>query len=134
VNSADISALAGADFTNGGQSWEIGQANNGAYAEPGEFAIDDLGFWRRALTDFEARAIYIVGSQYGRSFDVTGPTAVALTFAFDGTAVTVGWPAGTLQSAPALTGPWTDVPGATAPTYKVTPASAAGAVFYRVSY
>ncbi len=134
ANATDISALAGADLTNGGQSWEIGQANSGAYAEPGEFALDDLGFWRRALTDYEARAIYIVGSQYGRSFDVTGPTDVALTFQFDGSAVTVGWPSGTLQSAPTVTGPWTDVPGAAAPSYKVTPAAAAGAVFYRVSY
>ena len=133
VNTTDVSALAGSDLNNGGQSWEIGQANNGAYAEPGEFAIDDLGFWRRTLTDYEARAIYIVGSQYGRSFDVAGPTSVALTFQFDGSAVTVGWPSGTLQSAPALTGPWTDVPGAAAPSYKVTPAAAAGAVFFRVS-
>ncbi|HTH49319.1 MAG TPA: LamG-like jellyroll fold domain-containing protein, partial [Candidatus Limnocylindria bacterium] len=134
VNTTDVSALAGSDLTNGGQSWEIGQANDGGYPEPGEFAIDDLGFWRRTLSDYEARAIYIVGSQYGRSFDVPGVVAVALTFQYDGSAVTVGWPSGTLQSAPAVTGPWTDVPGASAPSFKVTTASGAGSVFYRVSY
>lgn len=134
VNTTDVSALAGSDLNNGGQSWEIGQANNGAYPEPGEFAIDDVGFWRRTLSDYEARAIYIVGSQYGRSFDVAGVVSVALTFTYDPTGLTIGWPTGTLQSSTSLSGPWTDVAGAAAPSFKVTTGSAAGGVFYRVSY
>jgi hypothetical protein len=39
------------------------------------------------------------------------------------------WPAGTLYSAPAVTGPWTVVEGATLPYYTVSPTNAV--MFFR---
>jgi hypothetical protein len=42
------------------------------------------------------------------------------------------WPAGTLYSAPAVTGPWTAVSGATLPYYTVSPTNAA--MFFRREY
>lgn len=51
-----------------------------------------------------------------------------LVIARNGTQITVSWDGGTLESAPAVTGPWTPVSGATSPY--ITPATEA-ARFYR---
>jgi Concanavalin A-like lectin/glucanases superfamily/Immunoglobulin domain/Immunoglobulin I-set domain len=134
VNQHDVSGLAASDFTVADQSWEIGQAGGGNYAEPGSFDMDDLGFWRRALTDYEARAIYIVGNGYGRSFDVPAPATVTLSIQQTGSSLSIGWTSGVLQSAPSPKGPWTTVPGAVAPSYTVTPPADGATVFYRASY
>jgi hypothetical protein len=117
------------DFGVPGRDWLIGQAGDAGYAEPGTFAIDDIGFWRRTLTDYEAQSIYIVGSQYGRSFDTTAPLEVKLTIAVNGSNITIGWGSGTLQSTDALTGQWQTVSGANPPSY--TTAASGAARFYR---
>ncbi|MCP5519007.1 MAG: immunoglobulin domain-containing protein [Verrucomicrobiales bacterium] len=57
------------------------------------------------------------------------PEEVTLSIGLDGGQVTVSWDSGTLQSAPAVTGPWSDVAGANPPSIQVTPGSAAA--FYR---
>jgi len=38
----------------------------------------DLGILRRALSQAEAESIYIVGQNYGRSFDTYGPVKLTL--------------------------------------------------------
>ncbi len=110
-------------------TWTIGQAG-GSYAEPGTAQIDDLGIWRSVLTDYDAQAIYIVGQDYGRSFDTTAPTQVTMQIQKSGSNVVIEWSNGTLESADAVTGPWSTVTGASAPSYTATPAG--GAKFYRV--
>jgi hypothetical protein len=86
------------------------------------------------LTDYEARAIYIVGNGYGRSFDVPAPATVTLSIQQTGSSLSIGWTSGVLQSAPSPKGPWTTVPGAVAPSYTVTPPADGATVFYRASY
>lgn len=115
-------SIAGIDFNlDTGLAVVIGQDANGTYAEAGSFEMDDLGIWRRALTDFEAQAIHVVGSQFNRSFDVAPPTEVVVTVSvLDGNLI-LGWTSGTLQGTPTINGPWNAVPGATAPSASVTP-------------
>ncbi|MCX6924287.1 MAG: LamG domain-containing protein, partial [Verrucomicrobia bacterium] len=108
--------------------WEIGQAGGGAYAVAGDFQIDDLGFWRRALSQSEAQSIYIVGQNYGRTFDVYGPVKVSVTSV--GTNIDVSWQAGTLLQSTNVTSGYTAVPGATAPFYRTSATSSA--TFFRV--
>jgi alpha-N-arabinofuranosidase len=60
----------------------------------------------------------------------TVPGLVEVTLTSSPTGYQINWPAGTLQSAPALTGPWTPVTGAT-PPYSLIPSSS-GTRFYRV--
>lgn len=130
VHSMDISGAAGWDF-NSTAPWLVGQAGGGDYAEPAKASIDDLGFWRRALTEYESQAIYIVGSK-GRSFDTVAPVEVNLTFQVNGSSLTIGYPSGTLESATSLTGPYTTVSGASAPSYTTTISPSTEARFYRV--
>lgn len=118
---------AGSQNLDTGDPTNIGQDPTGSYPEPGGADIDDLAVWRRVLTPEEALCIYSVGKNLGQSFDTT---AVNMTVSFDGTQLTVGWPSGTLQQADSVTGTWSNVPGAAAPTYKVSPTAAAK--FYRV--
>ena len=93
--------------------------------------LDDIGIWRRALTDIEARSIYYAGNNQGKSFDVPGSVTL-YPYSAPGGKLGIEWLTGTLQQAPALTGPWTPVPGATPPSYQVTPAGS-GNKFYRVA-
>jgi hypothetical protein len=124
-------SIAGLDFNlDTGLEVVIGQDANGTYAEAGAFEMDDLGVWRRALTDFEAQAIHLVGNQYGRSFDVAPPTEVIVSFSVDGSNLVLGWTSGTLEGAPTINGPWTSVPGATAPSTVVVPSESQR--FFRV--
>jgi hypothetical protein len=110
-----------------GEIVTIGQDATGAYPEPGEIDIDDLGVWRRVLTPFEVSSIYTVGKT-GASFDTYGQVALAATS--DAGLVQLVWQAGTLVQSDKLSGPWTPVPGATAPYFKLSPG--AGSKFYRV--
>lgn len=66
-----------------------------------------------------------------RPYEFTGPTGPlpAVNIKWSGNQVEIMWSEGTLQESTTLTGGWTDVPGATAPSYKVTPG--AGNKFYR---
>jgi hypothetical protein len=108
----------------------IGSDPTGAYASGSSvtYNIDDVGIWGRALTSAEVAGIYSAGTN-GHSFDSYGP--VQLTIVKTGTGqLQITWQQGTLESAPALTGPWTAVGGATAPLYVVTPGGTP--TFYRV--
>ena len=106
----------------------IGQTGTFAYEEAGAFQVDDLGVWRRKLTPFEAYAIFYVGQTYSRSFDTFGP--VLLVMRRNGANVELVWQSGTLQQAVSLSGPWSAVPGASAPYLSVSPTAVRK--FYRV--
>jgi hypothetical protein len=144
VGSRDITGLGSLD---NGHLVTIGQ--DPTYAYPPTFAsgasatdlaawnglqtadLDDLGIWRRALTDIEARSIYVVGQTYGQSFNTPGLVTL-YPYSLPGGKLGIAWISGTLQQATSLTGPWTAVPGATPPSYQVTPAGT-GNKFYRVA-
>jgi hypothetical protein len=122
--------IAGIGSVDSGLTWNIGQAATGTYMEEGGFLVDDLGVWRRALTDVEARSIYTVGQVFGKSFDTFGPVNVTLNQLANGKLV-IAWQSGTLYQASTVNGPWTPVPGATLPYYTVTP-STTNNVFFSV--
>jgi len=122
---AGTSATAAQNIDSG--SWfTIGQDPSGLYAEPGSGDIDDLGVWHKALTPLEAASLFMAGSVNHLSF-VSAP--VTLSIAKVGSAVKLTWVAGILQSADTVTGPYTDVAGASSP---YTVAASAAKKFYRV--
>jgi hypothetical protein len=140
ANETPISTGASWDFAVPGRDWMIGQGANRDYAVEGAFDIDDLGFWRRTLNEYEAQSIYIVGKNYGRSFDSTAPPE--LTILRGAGTVTVSWQ-GTatshvLQTSPVLPATtWTPVPSNTyqvnGNTVSVTiPTPPAGKLFCRL--
>jgi hypothetical protein len=94
--------------------------------------MDDLGLWGRALTPGEVNGIYQAGLA-GKDLTRAVPVApeIRLSIGWVGTEVEVRWPAGTLQSAAALGGPWSTVAGAGAPSYRLTPS--ASVLFFRVA-
>jgi hypothetical protein len=110
----------------------IGQDPTGFYQgsvapAPG-YAIDDLGIWNRVLTPADVAGIYAAGNR-GQSLDAYGPVALSAKLTSAGQ-LQLSWQGGTLESAPALTGPWTTVTNATAPVYIVAPTNTHE--FYRV--
>jgi hypothetical protein len=115
------------DSVDTGSGIYLGQDPTGTYAVSGAYDLDDVGIWNRVLAPTEAESIYVAG-QSGRSFDVSGPVKLAITPSAGG--LLILWPAGTLQSAPSLNGPWTPVPSASAPSYLV--ALSGTQMFYRV--
>ena len=106
----------------------IGQDPTGHYAESGEADIDDLGVWRRALSPYEAESVYLAGKNYGRTVDWYGPVQILMQNSSNG--VELIWEAGSLETAPDVSGPWQPVDGASAPYYKAS-ANGVGR-FYRV--
>ena len=94
--------------------------------------LDDVGIWRRALSDVEARSIYYAGLNNANSFDTTGPVILSVG-TVSGNVRDITWQTGTLQQSTNLFGPWTAVPGATAPFYQFTPTTS-GSEFYRVAH
>jgi hypothetical protein len=65
-----------------------------------------------------------------RAYGFTGGTPPsAVQIGWSGNQVEIRWTSGVLQEASSITGSWTDVTGATIPSYKVTPST--GAKFYR---
>ena len=125
VATTGISSLGSVD---NGSTISIGQDPTGLYPEPGSADLDDLGVWRRVLTPLEVYEIFYSGSHFGAALDAYGPVSLAVTTS--GGKALVVWQAGTLLQADTLAGPWTAVPGATAPTFQVSPGT--GAKFYRV--
>jgi hypothetical protein len=111
-----------------GQTLTIGQDPSGAYGNNGAFDLDDLGIWRRSLSDYEVQSIYGAAQNSGQSFNVYGP--VMLHLEMSGSDIVLAWQAGTLLKADNLTGPWTPVAGASAPFIKLTPSETRK--FYRV--
>ncbi len=98
-----------------GSEWGIGAAGQG-WTDYFNGSIDEVAIYNTALSPATVYAHYYVAES----------NTVSLTIS---TNATVSWPAGTLQSASDLNGPWTDLPGATSP-YPAP--SGAGALFYRV--
>jgi hypothetical protein len=121
-------SIVGVGDIDSGLDFNIGQDGTGIYPEEGSGDIDDLGIWRRAISQGEAQGIYLVGQAYGRSFDTYGPVSISIKRA--GTDIEVIWQAGTLLQADSLNGPWTPVGGASAPYYKFTPGT--GNKFFRI--
>jgi len=123
-------SIAGLAFDlNTGLSVDLGQAQ-GNYAVAGDFQMDDLGVWRRVLTEYDAQAIYVVGQNYGRSFDTDAPPEIRVEIERAPGGALVKWSNGTLESADSVGGPWSAVAGATAPSYNVTTSGAA--TYYRL--
>jgi hypothetical protein len=106
----------------------IGQDPTGTYGVAGEYDIDDLVLWNRALLPSEVRAVYVLG-QAGQSI-INGFVPETLTAQFSAGALQLTWNSGALQSAPTVLGPWTDVSGASAPSYNVPIGT--GNQFFRV--
>ncbi len=124
----DTRSILNAGDLDTGNAISIGQDPTGTYGETGVATIDDMVVWHRALTAYEAYAIHYVGVASGKSVDSYGPVSISQTvvngqiqFIYNG---------GTLQSATSLNGPWTAVPGATAPYFAAPIGS--GTLFYRV--
>jgi len=81
--------------------------------------IDELALWGRALTVTEIGQLYAAGLA-GKALTTiveTPPvsTPPTLTVIHSSAGITVTWDHGTLQTAPAITGPWTDQTSATSP-------------------
>ncbi len=121
VSASPISGIGSIDS---GGPFNIGQGSDGVYAESGGFILDDIGMWNRELTDIEAESVFFAGQNYGKSFDTFGPVNVVIT-PVGGGKVGIAWPvnSGTLKQSGSVTGPWTPVPGATAPFYQLTPSA-----------
>jgi hypothetical protein len=126
IDSRSIAGVAGS--LQPGNPIALGQDPTGGYEVDGSFTLDDVGIWRRALSTFDAQAIYAAGENGGRSFDKFGPVTVFLTPSGEG--FFLNWQAGTLVESDTVDGAYTAVAGATAPSYFVTPAAAKK--FYRV--
>lgn len=131
----DSTSIVGSDdMDQPGQAFNIGQDSTGSYPWFGiggplaEAIIDDMGIWRRALSRTEAQSIYIVGQNYGRSFDTYGPVMLSVQSA--GAEIELIWQAGTLEAADEINGTYLPVPEAAAPFLKVMPN--ATRKFYRV--
>jgi len=109
----------------------IGQDPTGIYPEAGTNYLDDIAVWSRALSPLEVAKIESAGRTAGRSLDTVAPP-VTMAITKSGANVTISWTTGTLLQSDTLgaSAVWTQVPGATAPSYTFTPGS--GAKFYRV--
>jgi hypothetical protein len=129
VAQASLTGLGNLD--NGGPV-VIGQDPTGLYPEAGQFSLDDIGLWRRALTPLEVAQIESAGRTAGRSFDTVAPAGVTLTISKSGSNITISWPSGTLYQSDSIAAGavWTPVAGASAPSYTFTPGTANK--FYRV--
>lgn len=67
-----------------------------------------------------------------RAFGYSGGALPALQITHSGSQLLIQWAEGILQQSDQATGPWTDVNGAAAPAYQVTPSGTAK--FYRARY
>jgi len=101
----------------------IGQDPSGAYWPDTTWTVrgaagcmDDLGIWRKALTPLEVAAIYTAGIN-NKSFTTVPDSFYMVQY---GGSLKIYWNIGVLQSSTSVTGPYTDVTGATSP-YPVSP-------------
>jgi hypothetical protein len=98
--------------------WAIGATGMGW----GDFytgQVDEVAIYGTALSAATVKAHYYVGHN--------GPVSLAITR--PGGVTTVTWPAGTLQQADAVTGPWSDLASASSP---YNPPAGPTKKFYRV--
>ncbi|MCB1127169.1 MAG: immunoglobulin domain-containing protein, partial [Verrucomicrobiae bacterium] len=120
--------------TPGGLATNIGQDGTGTYgASFTDLAMDDVGIWRRLLTPQEVAGIHtagLAGEDLSTVSVVAEPQPEFTGITRDGATITLEWTGGgTLESAPAVTGPWSEVTGATSP-HAATNCGSAG--FFRV--
>jgi hypothetical protein len=120
-------SLSGLDSLITGQTLTIGQDPSGNYGTA-NFNLDDLGIWRRALTDYDVLSVYNAAQNSGVSFDTYGPFRVSIQPV--GGSLYVSYQGGTLYEATSVTGPYTPVSGASAPVFVTTPSVTQK--FYRV--
>ena len=118
-------SFAGLGNVDSGSWFTIGQDPSGLYSEVGSGDIDDLGVWKKALSPLEAASLYVAASVNNLSF-VGAP--ITLSIEKVGSQVRLTWPAGMLQSADVVTGPYTDV----TPVSPLTLNPTAAKKFYRV--
>ena len=111
INPNGTPALAPPGFSN----TVIGRRTDGGF-NPFAGTVDETAFYNYALSPAQVQAHY--AGTVLLTITKTGPTTVSLS-----------WPVGNLQSAPAATGPYTDVPAATSP---YPHSSASGQTYYRV--
>jgi len=113
VDATSISGLRTVDQPN---PITIGQDPTGAYFSAGAGNLSDMAIWRRALSGNEVRSIYEAGvSNHVSLASLPLPLAASVS----GGQLRLTWSVGVLQEASNVTGPWTNVPGATTPTYTV---------------
>lgn len=139
VNSEPIDFVGTIDNTNAAT---IGQDPTGSYAVAGQANINDLAVWSTLLTPLQISGLYLGGASNNISFAPAiagGPSYVPLTVQQVGGQWQLNWPAGNLQSTtnlgayglyPNPTEVWTNVPGATAPSYTIP--SGQPPTFYRI--
>jgi hypothetical protein len=111
---------------NYGHPVTIGQDPTGSYGNA-VFDLDDIGIWNTVLAPLDARSIYYAGLA-GNTFDTIPPT---ITFSVSGGLLTLHWPNGTLQGSGQPNSGYTNVTGASAPSYS-TPVAPSGRAYYRV--
>ncbi|MCX6922186.1 MAG: immunoglobulin domain-containing protein [Verrucomicrobia bacterium] len=92
--------------------------------------LDDLGIWCRALSADEVFGLYRAGLSGKGIAQASAVKPVTLSATLIGNQVTIHYEAGSLEWAGDLAGPWTQVPGASAPSF--TTNSAALKEFFRV--
>ena len=105
-----------------GGDWAVGSTGNG-WADNFTGGIDEVAIYDPPLTPASVWAHYYLAQHARFSLSIARPGGVT----------TVSWPAGTLQQADALTGPWTDLGFALPPaptTYN--PPAGPTKKFYRV--
>jgi len=124
----DGTSTGAAENIDSGQPATIGQDPTGIYAETGSGDIDDLAVWTRALTPLEAASVYAAGAA-GFSPAYVPPSPSNVTIERVGNDIRLSWTDGTLQSAGAVSGVYTNVPGAVSP-YTITPSL--GQQYFRV--
>ena len=117
-NGAQIGVTAGPDgaLTVDQGDWAIGSTGNG-WANNFAGAVDEVAIYNTALTPAQ------VASHYS--------AACPLTITYSGGNVTLNWCSGTLQAAGNVSGTYTNVSGASAPSYTT---SASGRAFFRIQY
>ena len=132
VDSEAISFVGNINNTNAAV---IGQDPTGAYPVAAQADLDDVGVWRRALTQLDISGIYLAGVSNSVSFASTVIVPVALQVQQVGPGqYQIVWTGtgGTLQASPDVLGTYTNVPGATSP-YPL-PTSSGPQLFYRLKY
>jgi hypothetical protein len=110
------SALGALPVVNG--DWAVGSTGNG-WADPYAGSVDEVAIYNYALSASRIATHYSMG--------VLGPNP--LTIIRSGANVTITWPAGTLQEATNVSGPYADSAGAPSP--RTIPASGTRK-FYRI--
>lgn len=105
----------------------IGQDPTGKYAEGADADIDDVGFFKKALTALKIQSIYAAAEVNRQSFVRKETTPTLSWVRGPGGSLTLTY-VGVLQSTATVNGGWTDVAGATSPH---TASNIGAAMFFR---